>query len=270
MAAERAAEALLGDRRPVDRRELAASPARPSRCRRPSPASGRRPTSASSFASGAAVAGSKASGRNAPGERGRDRLQGEHRDHGRQGDREQRVSVETQVDHQPGIGPPSNLQPWREDRRGSCSWTMSRPCRRFSPTRSARKGMRWWGQRTGKRPWTASVRSGSISWCSTSCSRSWMGSRSAGAFAPAARCRSSCSPRRGTRSTRSPASRWAPTTTSPSRSRCASSAAGSRPPCAAAGWAASSSPANEPIQRRRPRDRLRAPLGQPARRSRSS
>ena len=68
-----------------------------------------------------------------------------------------------------GYEPPSNLQAWREDRRGSCSWTMNRPCRRFSPTRSARKVMRWWGPWMGRKPWIASVRSGSISWSSTSC-----------------------------------------------------------------------------------------------------
>src|SRR5215207_4956436 len=63
-------------------------------------------------------------------------------------------------------------------------------------------------------------------WCSTSCCRSSTGSRSAGGCGPAARCRSSCSPPRGTRSTRWSVWRWAPTTTSPSPSRCGSSAAG--------------------------------------------
>ena len=44
------------------------------------------------------------------------------------------------------------------------------------------------------------------------------------------------------------ASRWAPTTTSPSPSRCASSAAASRPRCAAAAWPDAGPPASEPIR----------------------
>ena len=55
---------------------------------------------------------------------------------------------------------------------------------------------------TARRRSTASPSSASTSSCSTSCCRSSTGSRSAGGCAPAARCRSSCSPRRATRSTR--------------------------------------------------------------------
>ncbi len=189
---ERAARSAARRRSPRRSPRTAASPARPSRCRRPSPASDRRPSSASCFASGAAVVESNASGGTPPESGGGADCNENIAITARKRDREQRESVETQIDHSGDHSVPSNLQAWREDRRGSCSWTTSKPCRRFSPTRSARKVMRWWGPWMGKRPWIASARRGSISWCSTSCSRSWMGSRSAAACAPAARCRSSC------------------------------------------------------------------------------
>jgi hypothetical protein len=89
--------------------------------------------------------------RDALGERRWHSPQGEHGDNRGHRNRQQGESVETEIDHWLLVMLP-NLQAWREDKRGFCSWTMNRPCRRFSPTRSARKGMTWWARRTGTKP----------------------------------------------------------------------------------------------------------------------
>ena len=86
------------------------------------------------------------------------------------------------------------------------------------------------GRRRGALAFRARRRSTSSCW--TSCCRSSTGSRSASGCARRARCRSSCSRRATTSSTRSSASSWARTTTSRSRSRSASSAAVSVRCCA--------------------------------------
>ena len=103
VALERAVEALLGHGRAINRRELAPHLVGHPVVRR---RAGRRVGGGLCPPLGErrGARGIEGIGGHSPRDRRGRALQREHRDHGHHRDREQRVSVEAQVDHQPGTG----------------------------------------------------------------------------------------------------------------------------------------------------------------------